>query len=58
MDDTFQRGLALFPDSAHVVRHQDFIDAVTSNPQLETFFVNPKATGMSVTLKKRKPIGK
>ena len=37
---------------------QDFIDAVTSNPELETFYVNPKATGMSVTLKKRKPVGK
>jgi len=37
---------------------QAFIDAVTTNPELETFFVNPQGTGMSVTLKKRKPIGK
>jgi caffeoyl-CoA O-methyltransferase len=37
---------------------QEFLDAVTSNPELETFYVNPRGTGMSVTLKKRKPAGK
>jgi predicted O-methyltransferase YrrM len=37
---------------------KEFLDAVTSNPELETFYVNPRATGMSVTLKKRKPVGK
>jgi len=37
---------------------KDFLDAVSTNAELDTFYVNPKATGMSVTLKKRKPIGK
>ena len=35
-------------------RMRDYLDAVTTNPQLETIFVHEQASGIGVTLKKRR----
>ncbi len=47
-------GLILAHDSADSAsRMQDYLDAVTSNPALETVLINRRGPGISVTLKKR-----
>jgi hypothetical protein len=32
---------------------QDYLEAITTNPALETIFLHEQASGLSVTLKKR-----
>jgi predicted O-methyltransferase YrrM len=34
-------------------RMQDYLEAITKNPELETIFLHKQTTGISVTLKKR-----
>jgi len=48
-------GLILAHNTTDVAsRMQDYLDAVTTNPQLETIFVHEQASGIGVTLKKRR----
>ncbi len=48
-------GLILAHNTTDVAsRMQDYLDAVTTNPQLETIFVHEQASGTGVTLKKRR----
>lgn len=39
--------------SSHTRDMQDYLKAVTTDPALETLYVNRHASGMSLTLKKR-----
>ncbi len=48
-------GLILAHNTTDVAqRMQDYLDAVTTNPQLETIFVHEQTSGIGVTLKKRR----
>jgi len=48
-------GLILAHNTTDVAsRMQDYLDAVTTNPQLETIFLHEQASGIGVTLKKRR----
>jgi predicted O-methyltransferase YrrM len=46
-------GLILADNVSKPAPSQAFLKAITSNPDLETVFLNMSATGLSVTLKKR-----
>ena len=39
--------------TSHAQALADYFKAITTNPELETVFVNPQASGISLTLKKR-----
>ena len=48
-------GLILAHNTTDVAeRMQDYLEAVTSNPELETIFLHEQASGIGVTLKKRR----
>ena len=48
-------GLIIAHDTTDVASQmQDYLDAVTTNPELETIFLHKQTTGIGVTLKKRK----
>lgn len=47
-------GLIIAHDTTDVASQmQDYLDAVTTNPELETIFLHKETTGIGVTLKKR-----
>lgn len=46
-------GLILADNASRPTPSPDFIKAITTNPNLETIFLNMQSTGISVTLKKR-----
>jgi len=47
-------GLIIAHDTTDVVSQmQDYLDAVMTNPELETIFLHKESTGIGVTLKKR-----
>jgi caffeoyl-CoA O-methyltransferase len=61
--DYFNKLLPLVRPSGLILAHnttdagsqmQDYLEAITTNPELETIFLHKRTTGISVTLKKRK----
>ena len=60
--DYFQKLLPLVRPGGLILAHnttdvgyqmQDYLDAITTNPELETIFLHRQTTGIGVTLKKR-----